>query len=1764
MLMAFIGIQAQDLAAGQMWWGNYSNQQTSLTGNSKLGSYEVAMFVAGDGDLKGVEIAGARMQTRLYSNAKDVKIWVRSSLDGENLVEKTVENPASSGWCGAKFDAPISLPESGAYVGYSFTLASWYSDYDYTPVVRGSKVVTGGLYLKQPDETTFSDKSASGCATTQIIVSGSNLKTNVASIADDMDDIVALKGSTVKVNATVTSQGTAGVSNLDYTYTLDGASHEGHIDLETPFGQMYGEQKTFEIELGAPTQLGTQECEIQITKVNGQPNENTSVRKTKASVNITVLAESAPRTAVAEIYVGPSKYYSGRALVGAEQLAKTMGDKVIPVVVQSYDSPLVIPEYKAYQQYADGKLRFTSYPVAEINREFTTDPYFGSSTAKPYHFTANTIVEPTLNAVTEGSVSATASWADDAKTTVKISAKANFTGNFSDAAYRFGFMVIADSIKQDFSNYITYYKGDYPDDDMEFWRNSPYSSKDIAVNNMVVASTEVNGISKSIPSTITAGTDYTYELELPLTQFEGQNPQNFRVVALLLNNDKKIVVNAALASLEEETTDEVPYGTYAAPVALEDGNTYGLNANVTGGKFNYYTFESAEDVKITLATTPGTNPGGGFGVSTGGFMLNDNGEDLSGYVMLGEDDLTIEMVPVGGEEGGEGGDDNFGVGFGNFTISTYWNAKAGVKYYIMCQGVGTFNVALSEPDMTEKVGTMTNPINLNETPTWTWGVDGKVPGSTTYYTYTAEKDGNLTISNCNEDIYVGEDGWYDPFTNTGGPQYTGDIEKTTDWAAYTATHTFAVEEGVTYCITIFDLTKGNDGEVIKAEFTEAAPAGDDTAGGIIFKWANVTGAADYVAEAGTIECLGGDKNDRLNYKNTALGVDYMTISLNGKKGNLGDGTTNGTYMKVTPSQALKAGDVIAMTAFRNKDAMGKKASAALIFDNGASAVMGANPEFPNLNAAGENPTGAPETIELTVTEEMAGATSINLTRNDASTNLFITSLIITSAGAEAVVPVESVSIVDADNTILDGATFICEAGETLQVAAVITPENATNKNVTWEVLQDTEVVTFEDGLITAVAPGKAAVVVTTEDGEKQAFVSIFVAEKDPVKEPATFEISNEGLDVTITPSNDNVYSYAVSTPEIDAIFEQMYDAPLSDTDKFVVLANSFNIKATGETTFNVVEDYLSFLGIEELEPGTNIQVVVAEVKEVELDGETMLIPDGELFTHEFTYGEGADDADNVEWDPAPGEINFNAQGGHLDQVILTFTDAGMVELNEIPFKANIEDAEGNEVDFMYGVNFYFLGMNQACITFNKGVKADGTYTVNVPAGLFTLTMADGTTKPSTELHATYIVTGAGDAPVAGDKLQIIPAEGNVTSLQQFTLVSDGMDTQLDVYGDLQGKAKFYKDGVFVEEVAFDYDPEDWFDTNLYGSLSAPVTEDGTYTLEFPVGIMTTDCWMTSNTEPVVYTWTIGEGGEVALPYGTYAEPIALEEGKTYGMNMMETNTPNYYVFQSDVDVKIILTPSVGTLADGGGIGVSTGNFYYDPENNDLECEPVETEGILVEDDNAGIGGDDEFGDDFGFGMGRIATAWTAQAGVKYYIMAMGQGSFTVSFEEPEDPSEWVGTMENPINLNEHPTWTWGEDGKMHGSATYYTFTAEKDGQLSVSNAVMGIYVGEGGWFDPFVNTSGPEYTGEITEEVDWAAYKAVYTFAVEAGVTYCITMFDIDNDAVITAEFAEATGIKGAAANKANGNVYNVRGQKVDGSTFRGIMIKNGVKILKK
>ena len=566
-----LSASAQD-ATNEMWWGYYSDQAQSITGNYKLGTYEAATFVDGAGDLKGVNLTGVRFRSRIYSaNVVDAKVWVRASLDGENLAEAALTTLGGSAttWSEGAFDA-VALPEEGCYVGYSFTLSNWYSDYDYTPVVYAKKDVAKSFFLKQPEETEFTDKSGTGCLALQVKISGDNIKTNAASINDDLDDVVALVGNEVIVTPTLKNLGTAGISSIDFTCDLNGETKEGHADLETPIENMFQTQGTVTLNLGTLAKAGEQEVTIKVTKVNGQENENTS--KVKATVFVVGLEESATRKSLVEVYVGSSKYYSGRGYVGVERMIETLGEQVIPITIHMGDS-LTLDAYKTRTE--DSK--FYNAPLADVDRCFLTDPYYGDNNTAPYSFQADQVVTKNLSKVSEADVEAVAEWTTEAQDSVSITATTTFKMTSNEAYYRLVFAVIKDSITLMQNNYITYYKSSYPEDDMAYWRDQPWTGTSINMN-LVVAASDCNGVANSVPRKVTANEALTYEYGLNVPVVEDKVGVNPRLVVFLVNTNTREVVNANIVAIPD-------YGTTTGVKGIEENQNAGVEVfNIKGQK----------------------------------------------------------------------------------------------------------------------------------------------------------------------------------------------------------------------------------------------------------------------------------------------------------------------------------------------------------------------------------------------------------------------------------------------------------------------------------------------------------------------------------------------------------------------------------------------------------------------------------------------------------------------------------------------------------------------------------------------------------------------------------------------------------------------------------------------------------------------------------------------------------------------------------------------------------------------------------------------------------------------------------------------------------------------------------------------------------------------------------------------------------------------------------------------------------------------------
>lgn len=123
-----------------------------------------------------------------------------------------------------------------------------------------------------------------------------------------------------------------------------------------------------------------------------------------------------------------------------------------------------------------------------------------------------------------------------------------------------------------------------------------------------------------------------------------------------------------------------------------------------------------------------------------------------------------------------------------------------------------------------------------------------------------------------------------------------------------------------------------------------------------------------------------------------------------------------------------------------------------------------------------------------------------------------------SVGDYAVMPVEDVAV---ENVTLDKSVSEVEVGNTVELTATVTPEDATDKTVTWE-SSDTTVATVANGVVTALAAGTATITVKTTDGEKTASCEVTV-KAVPVK--TDYDISTENVEITA----DGEYTVTGST-----------------------------------------------------------------------------------------------------------------------------------------------------------------------------------------------------------------------------------------------------------------------------------------------------------------------------------------------------------------------------------------------------------------------------------------------------------------------------------------------------------------------------------------------------------------------------------------------------------------------------------------------------------
>ncbi|MBD3921678.1 S-layer homology domain-containing protein [Paenibacillus sp. PR3] len=194
-----------------------------------------------------------------------------------------------------------------------------------------------------------------------------------------------------------------------------------------------------------------------------------------------------------------------------------------------------------------------------------------------------------------------------------------------------------------------------------------------------------------------------------------------------------------------------------------------------------------------------------------------------------------------------------------------------------------------------------------------------------------------------------------------------------------------------------------------------------------------------------------------------------------------DGTFNKVVNQSATAEITANGSIKELVTETDTNLKGNVKVEKVTNQNGSSASVNdkpvTNPTDSSNNTGGSTPsTGTPSTGGSN-----GGSTGGNGGNGDNGGNGGGT-------GGSTTVAVDGVSIQETNVKL--------SVGNTKQLTATVTPSNATNKDVTWSVLDNSDVVTVDQkGLVTAKKAGSATVKVVTVDGAKSAQTTITVSEE---------------------------------------------------------------------------------------------------------------------------------------------------------------------------------------------------------------------------------------------------------------------------------------------------------------------------------------------------------------------------------------------------------------------------------------------------------------------------------------------------------------------------------------------------------------------------------------------------------------------------------------------------------------------------------------------
>lgn len=513
-------------------------------GYKKTQTYDVGIAL-NTAQVTGKKIVGFSVPVFDASYVSGTKVWLSKNLtvskDNESkftpdLVSYDVV--VTDGIINFTLPESYTIPEEGVYIGYSLTTSDVPEEKSALPiaVIDGSKA--GGLWFHATtSQKKWADFAVRNSMTSDIKVtlSGDFMK-DAASVEFKSERIYAAINEKIQLPINIINWGDHGISSFDYTYTIDGNSHEGRYEFDEATSTMLGGTKAVDLELTAIDKLGDFELNLSIDKVNGLKNESSDI---SASVPVTVQPFVATYRPLVEEYTGLNCGWCPRGYVMMEQMKMYHGDMFVGMAYHTYGGdPMDCTPNPPY--------RPSGFPAATLNRGSQLDPgdipsYWAKVVGN--HSPAEVTVD--------------ISWKDAEKTTLVATAKARFVSDIVENDYKFSIAFIADGLSNPkwgqnngYSNYEA--EGQYTEPFWDLFIGKSSNVKGLEFNDVVVHYPEFAGTDGSLPESIEANVWYEYETEISVGELANisgekiiENYDKIRAIALVVKGSGGKPINCA-------------------------------------------------------------------------------------------------------------------------------------------------------------------------------------------------------------------------------------------------------------------------------------------------------------------------------------------------------------------------------------------------------------------------------------------------------------------------------------------------------------------------------------------------------------------------------------------------------------------------------------------------------------------------------------------------------------------------------------------------------------------------------------------------------------------------------------------------------------------------------------------------------------------------------------------------------------------------------------------------------------------------------------------------------------------------------------------------------------------------------------------------------------------------------------------------------------------------------------------------------------------